>query len=100
MNQSHLSTGAAAARLAVSPRTLRYYEECQLIHPQRSPGGQRRYTQHDLARLHLILTATRHGLSLEEIRHHLSHNNGNSLRRWLCKQASHTLQLLEQAPSL
>jgi MerR family transcriptional regulator, repressor of the yfmOP operon len=44
--------GEAAARAAVSPRTLRYYEELGLLSPSgRSPGGDRRYSEADVERL-------------------------------------------------
>ncbi|MCB2185920.1 MAG: MerR family transcriptional regulator [Deltaproteobacteria bacterium] len=56
-----------AAQLAISPRTIRYYEERGLLAPRRTPGGQRRYTRRDRARLKLILRGKRFGYSLEEI---------------------------------
>jgi MerR family transcriptional regulator, repressor of the yfmOP operon len=44
--------GEAAARAAVSPRTLRYYEELGLLSPSgRSPGGNRRYSEADVERV-------------------------------------------------
>jgi hypothetical protein len=40
-----LRIGEAAARVGVSSRTLRYYEELGLLTPSgRTPGGARRYT--------------------------------------------------------
>lgn len=47
-----LRIGEAAERVGVSSRTLRYYEELQLLVPGgRSAGGARRYTEADVARL-------------------------------------------------
>jgi DNA-binding transcriptional MerR regulator len=44
--------GEAAARAGVSTRTLRYYEELGLLPPSfHSPGGARRYSAEDVARL-------------------------------------------------
>jgi MerR family transcriptional regulator, repressor of the yfmOP operon len=47
-----LSVAEAAAKLDVSPRTLRYYEELGLLAPAaHSAGGARRYRDADVARL-------------------------------------------------
>jgi DNA-binding transcriptional MerR regulator len=58
--------GQLAAELAVTPRTLRFYEAQGLIAPLRSSGG-RRYTRRDRARMQLILRGKRFGMSLGEI---------------------------------
>lgn len=47
-----LRIGEVAVRTGVSPRTLRYYEELGLLTPcGHSPGGARRYSETDVARL-------------------------------------------------
>lgn len=47
-----LRIGEAAERAGVSCRTLRYYEELELLVPAgHSAGGARRYTSDDIARL-------------------------------------------------
>ncbi|MGI9119457.1 MAG: MerR family transcriptional regulator [Acidimicrobiales bacterium] len=47
-----LRIGEVALRAGVSPRTLRYYEELGLLTPcGHSPGGARRYSEADVARL-------------------------------------------------
>jgi DNA-binding transcriptional MerR regulator len=51
----------------VTPRTLRFYEQKELIFPIRE-GQKRRFTRRDRARLKLILRGKRFGFSLEEIR--------------------------------
>jgi DNA-binding transcriptional MerR regulator len=51
----------------VTPRTLRFYEEKELLAPQRD-GQRRLFTRRDRARLTLILQGKRFGFSLEEIR--------------------------------
>jgi DNA-binding transcriptional MerR regulator len=51
----------------VTARTLRFYEQKELIAPQRS-GQVRHYTRRDRARLKLILRGKRFGFSLEDIR--------------------------------
>jgi|GEM_PF-933906 len=49
-----LGIGAAADQAGTSCRTLRYYEELDLIHPTYSGGGSRRYSGQDVARLRRI----------------------------------------------
>jgi DNA-binding transcriptional MerR regulator len=47
-----LGIGAAAARAGVSERALRYYQQIGLITPYAcTPGGTRRYSEDDLARV-------------------------------------------------
>lgn len=65
-----LRIGEVAERVRVSERTLRYYEELGLVTPsEHTPGGNRRYTEDDVARVEQI----RHlqslvGFNLDEIR--------------------------------
>ncbi len=67
--QPSLRIGEAAARVGVSCRTLRYYEELGLLAPsERTPGGARRYTDDDIARLaHIRELQELMGFNLEEI---------------------------------
>ena len=51
----------------VTARTLRFYEQKELLFPQRD-GQRRLYTRRDRARLTLILRGKRFGFSLEDIR--------------------------------
>jgi DNA-binding transcriptional MerR regulator len=46
--------GELAARTGVSVRSLRYYEEQELLTSTRSVGGHRHYTEHDVDRVHFI----------------------------------------------
>jgi DNA-binding transcriptional MerR regulator len=52
---------------AVTARTLRFYEEKELLAPERQ-GQERLYSRRDRARLKLVLMGKRVGFSLEEIR--------------------------------
>jgi DNA-binding transcriptional MerR regulator/AcrR family transcriptional regulator len=64
-----LGIGAAAARTGVTERALRYYQQLGLLTPCAStPGGMRRYSEQDLARVARIrqLQALL-GLNLDEI---------------------------------
>jgi DNA-binding transcriptional MerR regulator len=51
----------------VTPRTLRFYEQKELLFPIRE-GQKRLFTRRDRARLKLILRGKRFGFSLEQIR--------------------------------
>jgi DNA-binding transcriptional MerR regulator len=64
-----LGIGAAATLLGVSERALRYYQQLGLINPcGRTPGGMRRYSEEDLARVARIRELqTLLGLNLDEI---------------------------------
>jgi DNA-binding transcriptional MerR regulator len=55
----------------ITPRTLRYYEEVGLIHPERR-GVHRIYNDRDRVRLQLILRGKRLGFSVPEIADMLS----------------------------
>ena len=60
---------SVAAELAgMHPQTLRIYERKGLVEPSRTGGGSRRYSQHDIARLHRIAELTNAGLNLEGVR--------------------------------
>jgi DNA-binding transcriptional MerR regulator len=69
MRAGELRIGEAAARVGVSSRTLRYYEELGLLTPSgRTPGGARRYTDDDIARLeHIRELQELMGFNLDEI---------------------------------
>jgi DNA-binding transcriptional MerR regulator len=62
-----IKIGAIAERLGTTVRTLRFYEERGLVHPQRSPGGTRLYDAEDQERFSALLALTRLGFSLERL---------------------------------
>jgi len=63
----HYSIGEMCDEFAVTARALRFYEDEQLISPQRR-GMQRLYSERDRARLAWILRGKRVGFSLADIR--------------------------------
>lgn len=67
MNDSTFTIGEMCDAYDVTPRTLRFYEAKELLHPNRI-GQKRLFTKSDRARLKLILQGKRFGFSLEEIR--------------------------------
>jgi len=56
-----------AREFDISTRSIRFYEEKDLISPRRTEGNQRIYSRRDHVRLKLILRGKRFGYSLEEI---------------------------------
>ena len=64
---------SVAAELAgMHPQTLRIYERRGLVSPARTEGGNRRYSDEDIARLQRIADLTAEGLNLEGIRRVMS----------------------------
>lgn len=59
-----------AKEFGISTRTIRFYENKDLIHPRRV-SGSRVYTRRDRARLALILRAKAIGSTLAQIKHFL-----------------------------
>jgi DNA-binding transcriptional MerR regulator len=60
---SEMRIGELAARAGVSTRALRYYEEQGLLHPERTPSGQRVFTEEAVTRVLLIQQLFTAGLS-------------------------------------
>jgi MerR family transcriptional regulator/heat shock protein HspR len=58
----------AADLLGLHPRTLRIYEEKQLVVPARTEGNRRRYSQNDIDRFQSIRRLTSGGVNLEGVR--------------------------------
>jgi MerR family transcriptional regulator/heat shock protein HspR len=60
---------SVAAELAgLHPQTLRIYERRGLLQPARTRGGDRRYSEADIARLRRIAELTADGMNVEGIR--------------------------------
>jgi MerR family transcriptional regulator/heat shock protein HspR len=60
---------SVAAELAgMHPQTLRIYERRGLVNPARTNGGNRRYSDHDIALLRRISELAESGMNLEGIR--------------------------------
>ena len=60
---------SVAAELAgMHPQTLRIYERRGLVSPARTQGGNRRYSDYDIAILKRIAELTAEGMNLEGIR--------------------------------
>ena len=83
------SISGLAREFDVTPRTIRYYEECGLLQPERR-GQQRVYLQRDRVRLRLILRGRRLGFGLSEIGEMVDlHAAGTGERRQLERMLEH-----------
>jgi DNA-binding transcriptional MerR regulator len=83
----------------VTPRTLRFYEQKELLFPIRR-GTMRLFTRADRARLKLILRGKRFGFSLEQIRQvldlHDRQNGGEAQIALACRIAGERLAQMER----
>jgi MerR family transcriptional regulator/heat shock protein HspR len=72
MRQHHQAVyviSVAAELAGMHPQTLRIYERRGLVMPARTTGGNRRYSDADIARLRRIAELASTGMNLEGIRH-------------------------------
>jgi len=66
--QEYALIGDVAKSLAITTRTIRYYEELGLMGtPYREGTGSRRYSKQDIVRLKFILKLKELGISLKEM---------------------------------
>ncbi|MCX4750547.1 MerR family transcriptional regulator [Kitasatospora sp. NBC_01287] len=62
-----MQIGELAARSGVAERLLRYYEERELLAPDRTSAGRRRYQESDVARVSTIRALLAAGLNTSNI---------------------------------
>ncbi len=91
-NEVTYSIGELAKEFDITPRSIRFYEEQDLLSPERT-GQTRIYCNKDRVRLKLILRGKRLGFSLAEIKNlfELYDSNANSML-----QLQAMLQMTEQ----
>ena len=79
-NEVTYSIGELAKEYDITPRSIRFYEEQDLLSPERT-GQTRIYCNKDRVRLKLILRGKRLGFSLAEIKNlfELYDSNANSM---------------------
>lgn len=63
-----MNISEVAKRAGLPPKTIRYYEDIGLIHPQRSANGYRAFRESDLHNLAFLGRARSLGFSIEECR--------------------------------
>lgn len=103
MSETQLTFKEMCARFDVTPRTLRYYEYIELLHPERD-GRARFYGPRECARMTLILRGRKFGFPLEEIRQWLLiyEREGNEAQRkaWIEMADRQLVELAEQKAQL
>jgi len=62
------TVGQVAATLEIQHAFLRRLDEFNVVRPSRSPGGQRRYTRHEVTRVAYVLRLVEDGLTLSAVR--------------------------------
>ncbi len=67
-----LSIGYVSERTGLSVSAIRYYEDEQLVHPDRNESGHRRYARSDIRRLSFVMIAQGLGFSISDIRNALA----------------------------
>ena len=67
-----MNIGTAARHSGLPEKTIRYYEEIGLVHPDRSRNGYRSFAERDVHKLVFISRARSLGFSVEECRALLS----------------------------
>ncbi len=99
MSEQRLSFKEMCARFDVTPRTLRYYEYIELLHPERE-GRSRFYGPREIARMTLILRGRKFGFQLEDIRQWLMiyEHEGTEvqMRNWIELADSQLVELDKQ----
>ena len=100
MAESRYSISELAAEFGITTRTIRFYEEKGLIHPQRA-GQKRLYSAADRVRIKLILRGKRIGMSLQESVEVIDlydpeHNNRGQLHSLISTVQSKRERLLRQ----
>ena len=63
-----MNIGEASERTSLPPKTIRYYEEIDLVTPERGTNGYRRYSDKDVHRLRFLQRARSLGFSIDECR--------------------------------
>jgi MerR family transcriptional regulator/heat shock protein HspR len=62
------TVGQVATMLEVQQAFLRRIDQQQVVSPQRSSGGQRRYSRHDIGQVQQVVTMMGEGMTLPAIR--------------------------------
>ena len=63
-----MNIGTVAQRANLPPKTIRYYEDIELVKPARLKNGYRDYSESDMHRLRFVQRARSLGFTIEECR--------------------------------
>ena len=67
-----MNIGAASKQTGLPPKTIRYYEEIGLVHPERRANAYRDYSAENIHKLRFIQRARSLGFSVEDCRQLMS----------------------------
>jgi DNA-binding transcriptional MerR regulator len=97
-----VTVGELAKKVNVTVRTLQYYDKIDLLKPTSiSEGGRRLYDDMDIAKVHQIITLKSFGLSLKEIKDHLTPLENNiDVHNMLSHQTSILEEQISKATKL
>lgn len=93
------SVGQVAGMLDVQQAFLRRLDEFEVVRPQRSAGGQRRYSRHEITRVQYVVKLADEGLTLPAIRRVLELEQEVRRLREQIKAARRRIAALQVAPS-
>ncbi|GAA1567317.1 hypothetical protein GCM10009678_57700 [Actinomadura kijaniata] len=62
------TVGQVATMLELQQAFLRRLDEHQVVRPRRTPGGQRRYSRHEITRVRYVVELVEEGMTLAAIR--------------------------------
>lgn len=89
--------GEVAARFGFGTHVLRHWESLGLLAPARDSAGRRCYTEHDIARVAVIVRAKQAGLSLDRIAELLAVGGSHARTAILRRQRDELVTLIEAA---
>ncbi len=104
-DETYLSTGELSKTLNVSVRTIRYYDQIELVQPsKKGAGGKRYYSKEDILKLQKILLLKSLNLSLEDSRSILLEQSMSSIllahQSLLSEEIEHLTNSLKHTQSL
>jgi DNA-binding transcriptional MerR regulator len=67
-NTPLFTVGQVAEMLAIKQAFLRRVDELRVVSPQRTPGGQRRYTRYEIRIIQQVVSMADEGITLQAIR--------------------------------
>jgi MerR family transcriptional regulator, heat shock protein HspR len=89
------SVGQVAGMLDLQQAFLRRLDEHDVVRPQRSPGGQRRYSRREIDRVQYVVRLADEGMTLTAIRRVLELEQEVRLLRREIEAARHRIAALE-----
>ncbi len=100
-DKKYFSSGEFAKLMGINKRTLHYYNDIDLFKPEKvTENGYHYYSIHQFAKLELICTLRKVGLSIEEIKSYLKDTNDQSYMDMLDQKKKLIDTYIEQLQSI